>query len=110
MEKSILVMVGGEKHITPHYDIKAKSTSCYSAIEGFTGIEVNGVRFSNIGEMLHYMNKQRTQLFKAKEIIKKFSEFVNNEVEFDSEHPQEHTDLWNELCEQAERFIREVEK
>ena len=50
------------------------------------------------------------QLAKAKEIIKKFSEFVNNEVEFDPEHPQEHTDLWNELCEQAERFISEVEK
>lgn len=53
------------------------------------------------------LNKQLT---KAKEIIKKFLEFVNNEVEFDSEHPQEHTDLWNELCEQAERFISEVEK
>lgn len=52
------------------------------------------------------MNKQ---LIKAKEIIKKFSEFVNNEVEFDSEHPQEHTDLWNELCEKAEQFLRENE-
>ena len=48
------------------------------------------------------------ELTKAKEIIKKFKEFVNNEVEFDPEHPQEHTDLWNELCEQAEQFIREV--
>ena len=46
----------------------------------------------------------------AKEIIKKFLEFVNNGVEFDSEHPQEHTDLWNELCEKAEQFISEVEK
>ena len=55
-------------------------------------------------------NKANKQLTKAKEIIKKFLEFVNNEVEFDSEHPQEHTDLWNELCEQAERFISEVEK
>lgn len=74
MEKSIFEMVGGEKHITPHYDIKAKSTSCYSAIEGFTGIEVNGVRFSNIGEMLRYMNKQRTQLLKAKELLTKWVE------------------------------------
>lgn len=47
------------------------------------------------------------KLTKAKEIIKKFLEFVNNEDEFDSEHPQEHTNLWNELCEQAERFIKE---
>lgn len=52
----------------------------------------------------------KKQLTKAKEIIKKFSEFVNNEVEFDPEHPQEHTDLWNELCEKAERFISEVEE
>ena len=50
-----------------------------------------------------------TDFNKAKEIIKKFSEFVNNEVEFDPEHPQEHTDLWNELCEQAEYFLRERE-
>ena len=51
------------------------------------------------------------QLAKAKEIIKKFSEFVNNEVEYDPEHPQEHTDLWNELCGQAEQFLNsEVEK
>ena len=50
------------------------------------------------------------QLTKAKEIIKKFSEFVNNEIEYDPEHPQEHTDLWNELCEEAEQFLSEVEK
>jgi hypothetical protein len=51
---------------------------------------------------------QREHLTKAKEIIKKFSEFVNNKVEYDPEHPQEHTDLWNELCEQAEQFLKEV--
>ena len=55
-------------------------------------------------------NKANEQLTKAKGIIKKFLEFVNNEVEFDSEHPQEHTDLWNELCEEAEQFIREVKE
>lgn len=48
---------------------------------------------------------QREHLTKAKKIIKKFSEFVNNKVEYDPEHPQEHTDLWNELCEQAEQFL-----
>ena len=44
--------------------------------KGFTGIEINGVRFSNIKEMLSYMNKQRVriidlnaQLDQAKEII-----------------------------------------
>lgn len=54
--------------------------------------------------------EMKKQLTKSKEIIKKFSEFVNNEVEFDPEHPQEHTDLWNELCEKAERFISEGEE
>ena len=49
--------------------------------------------------------EMRKQLTKAKEIIEKFSEFVNNDVEFDQEHPQEHTDLWNELCEKAEEFL-----
>ena len=42
-------------------------------------------------------------LHKAKDIAKKF-------LEFDPEHLQEHTDLWNELCEEAEQFISEVEK
>lgn len=100
MEKSIFEMVGGEKHITPHYDIKAKSTSCYSAIEGFTGIEVNGVRFSNIGEMLRYMNKQRTQLTKAKEIIKEMLSIL----------PKENIESVYEITEEAEQFIREAEK
>ena len=53
--------------------------------------------------------EMKKQLTKAKEIIKKFSEFINDEVAFDPEHPQEHTDLWNELCEKAEQFIREAE-
>ena len=30
--------------------------------KGFTGIEINGVRFSNIKEMLIYMNKQRVRI------------------------------------------------
>lgn len=97
MEKSIFEMVGGEKHITPHYDIKAKSTSCYSAIEGFTGIEVNGVRFSNIGEMLRYMNKQRTQLTKAKELIKEMLSIL----------PKENIEGVYEITEEAEQFISE---
>ena len=64
---------------------------------------------------LEYNNKQiaelKKKLTKAKEIIKKFSEFVNNDVEFDPTHPQEYTDLWNELCEKAEQFLNsEVEE
>ena len=51
------------------------------------------------------LKKQDEQLTKAKEIIKRFSEFVNDEVELDPEHPQEYTDLWIELCEKAEQFL-----
>lgn len=91
MEKSILEMVGGIKHINPHYDIKANS-SCYNINEGFTGIEVNGVRFSNIGEMLRYMNKQREQLIKAKEIIEKLY----------------HADECFTYDEEAEQFLKEI--
>jgi len=50
------------------------------------------------------------QLTKATEIIKKFWEFVNDDVEFDPEYSQEHIDMWNELCEQAEQFLSEVVK
>lgn len=49
---------------------------------------------------------RKAQLTKAKEIIKKFSEFANLEVEYDPEHPQEHTDLWDELCKEAEQFLK----
>lgn len=56
------------------------------------------------------LKKRDEQLAKAKEIIKKFSEFVNDEVELDPEHPQEYTDLWIELCEKAEQFLNEVRK
>ena len=56
-------------------------------------------------EFRHYAIGYGSKLTKAKEIIKKFSEFVNNEIEYDPEHPQEHTDLWNKLCEEAEQFL-----
>ena len=101
MEKSILGMVGGEKPITPHYGIKAENTGCYIGSKGFIGIEVNGVRFSNIGEMLCYMNKQRTQLTKAKEIIKEMLSIL----------PKENIEGIYEITEQAEQFLNsEVEK
>lgn len=55
---------------------------------------------------LEKASKLRKQQFtKAKEVIKKFLEFTNNEVEFDPEHPQGLTDLWEELCEKAERLL-----
>ena len=99
MEKSILEMVGGIKYINHHYDIKAESSSCYNINEDFTGIEVNGVRFSDIGEMLRYMNKQREQLIKAKEIIRKYYEYNPS-----CKYSYEDTD------KEAEQFLKEVDK
>ena len=78
--------------------LNAKSSSCSYNIEGFTGIEVNGVRFSNIGEMLCYMNKQRTQLIKAKEIMREMLRIL----------PKENIEGVYEITEEAEQFIREV--
>lgn len=71
MEKSVLEMVGGEKYINPHYDIKAEGTSCYPVSESFTGVEINGVRFSNIGEMLRYMDKQRDHIAELEAKVEK---------------------------------------
>ena len=63
--------------------------------KGFTGIEINGVRFSNIGEMLRYMDKQRQQLTKAKEIIKNLMVYVPVDLK---------------EYEEAKQFLSEVEK
>lgn len=49
-------------------------------------------------------------LDKAKELSKRFLEFANYDIDYDPEHPQEYTDLWNELCEQTKQFLSEVEK
>jgi len=62
------------------------------------------VKKKEIYEREHFL------LTKAKEIIKRFSEFVNNDIEYDPEHPREHTDLWNKLCEEAEQFLNCSEK
>ena len=59
------------------------------------------------GELAGQKASLERWLGEANAIIKKFSEFLNSDVEYDPEHPQEHTDLWNELCEQAERFLKE---
>lgn len=80
--------------------IKVENTSCYISSKGFTGIEINGVRFSNIGEMLRYMNKQRTQLIKAKELIKEMLSIL----------PKENIEGVYEITEGAEQFLSEVEK
>lgn len=72
--------------------------------------DICAMKRAHIAKIETQNNVLKQQLTKAKEIIKKFSEFVNNEAEYDPEHPQEHTYLWNELCEQAKQFLSEVEK
>ncbi len=100
MEKSVLEMVGGEKHINPHYDIKAKSTSCYLDNTGFTGVEINGVRFSNIGEILRYMDRQREQLTNAKDIMKRLVDLSNSSRSLLG-------DTWFDTLREAEQFLKE---
>ena len=69
--------------------------------KGFTGIEINGVRFSNIGEMLRYMDKQREQLINAKEIIKTFLGFAE---------AFGYSPSMDKFITEAKQFISEVEK
>lgn len=107
MEKSVLEMVGGEKHINPHYDIKAESTSCYPDNIGFTGVEINGVRFSNIGEMLRYMDRQREQLAKAKNLLLRFIELKNKPCAVGN---SVNMLLYENIRSEVEQFISEVEK
>ena len=102
MEKSVLELIGGEKRINPHYDIKAESTSCYLDNKGFTGIEINGVRFSNIGEMLRYMDRQREQLIKAKDLLLRLSTCLEGHTNNNFEY---------ELLKETAQFLNsEVEK
>ena len=51
---------------------------------------------------------ERLEMFKEAEDFLKKSLKVDDD-EFDPEQPQEHTDLWNELCEKAEQFLKESE-
>ena len=114
MEKSILQMVGGEKHISSHYDIKSENTCYYISSKGFTGIEFNGVRFSNISEILRYMDKQRTQLIKAKEIINIATEGIKRwGIVEGAERPfkKQAEMLFNLFLDKADEFLNsEVEK
>lgn len=113
MEKSILQMAGGEKHISPHYDIKSENTSCYISSKGFTGIEINGVRFSNIGEILRYMDKQRTQLIEAKEIINIATEGIKRwGIVEGAERPfkKQAEMLFNLFLDKSEQFLNSKEE
>lgn len=73
-----------------------------------TLIRANNETVITLMQLNNMLVSKNQQLAKAKEIIKKFSEFANNTIEFDPEHPQEHTDLWDELCEKAEQFLNEA--
>jgi hypothetical protein len=79
----------------------------YLSTRAFTMEEYIRGANKQIETLTDKFNRKSSQLTKATEIIKKFSEFVNNKVEYAPEHLQEHTDLWNELCEQAEQFLKE---
>lgn len=71
--------------------------------KGFTGIEINGIRFSNIREMLIYMDKQRDQLTKAKEIINEFVELKNKPC---AAGHSVNMLLYDNICVKAEQFLK----
>lgn len=100
----------------------ADLTSEYYALENFKNNEIAELKkeqftLRNERDTFLAQNEQyekdligfNENFTEAKEIIKKFSEFANLEVEYDPEHPQEHTDIWNELCKKAEQFLKECE-
>lgn len=91
MKKSILEMVGGENYIKPPYDIKAESSGCYLFGKSFTKMDIS--------ETLGYINKQREQLIKAKDIIKNLLQCL----------PKENIEGVYEATEAAEQFLRETE-
>jgi len=67
---------------------------------GFTGVEINGVRFSNLSEMLQYMDKQREQLLKARQIIEMVTDW---QLRCGNGHP-----TWQEVVSKATQFLNEV--
>lgn len=82
MKMSILEIIGGKKHINPHYDIKAENSSCYPVNKNFTEIEIS--------EVLFYMKKQREQFAKAKELLRKFLDANSIEETCVAESEAEH--------------------
>ena len=50
--------------------------------KGFTGIEINGVRFSNIQEMLIYMDKQRNHIIELEKENAELKEELKNNEDF----------------------------
>ena len=102
MERSVLEMIGGEKHINPHYDIKAESSSCYPISKCSAEIDIN--------EMMHCIDKQRKLLIKAKEIIKDYM-LISSNVTVCSVSEEKRCINVLKLNKQAEEFLNsEVEE
>ena len=72
--------------------------------KGFTGIEINGVRFSNIKEMLIYMNKQRDHII---DLEKENAEL--KELFADCDTCKRTCDIGN-CCESGSDYLPDVEK
>lgn len=84
MEKLALEMVGGEKHINPHYDIKVESTGCYLFNGGSRNIneyiipkELLGLWKQTICEIRSEIKTQETPaLVYAKELCDKLEHSI----------------------------------
>ena len=58
-------------------DINENAEMQQELSKGFTGIEINGVKFSNIKEMLIYMNTQRDCIIELNKQIDKMKRHCN---------------------------------
>lgn len=116
MEKSILGMVGGEKYLNPHYDILElykkenaeldcqvnRNKFCYSCTNATDRCFRNEIgcpceKYKSYKDENVEMKKQLT---KAKELIKEMLSIL----------PKENIEGIYEITEEAEHFLREVEK
>ena len=101
------------KIMPQNYATKSENMSCDISSKGFTGIEINGVMFSNIGEMLRYMDKQRTQLIEAKKIINIATEGIKRwGIVEGAERPfkKQAEMLFNLFLDKSEQFLSEAEE
>lgn len=100
MEKSILEMVGGEKHIKPHYDIKAESTSCYPA-----ATELRESRIKELEDALEYTRKlygdELEKAYKENARMKEMLKTLNDSIVMTAD------DTFWSLRDDVEKFLEE---
>ena len=101
-----------EEYIKNNFVEHSPKEKCFTDYEmKEIAIEIATEETKLLSEHILELQKDKGKLIdenkEAREIIKEFSDFANLNVEYNPEHPQEHTDKWNKLCERAEQFLGE---